>query len=256
MVSTVSQLLQYYDRQRAAAGLTGPSRGVLWAHNSHLGDARHTEVRRAREWNVGQLVREQYGLAQCFNVGFTTFDGTVSAARSWGAERETMTVSSALAGSYEELLHRVASLAQQQPAEQRRQERDFALLFRSNGSAAADRAAVAHLAVERLERAIGVQYVKRTERQSHYMVRLRQQRSLPLTDIPLTLTRPVELWPATLRSTLSAACSSCLFEVRCCPSVGDRSVSSAASSILSFTSTAPVLWSAHRTLQSLDAVTH
>ena len=174
MVSVISHLLQYYDRQRVASGLRGCARGVVWAHNSHLGDARHTVVKRSREWNVGQLVREQYGLAGSFNIGFTTFDGTVSAARRWGAERETMTVNPAVQGSYEDIMHRVATLPQtaddSREAKREERERDFVLLFRSNGTAQPNPAAVQHLAQERLERAIGVQYVRSTELQSHYMV--------------------------------------------------------------------------------------
>lgn len=174
MVSTVSYLLHYYDRQRAAAGMKGQSRGMMWAHNSHLGDARYTVVSRAREWNVGQLVREQYGMDNSFNIGFTTYDGTVSAARKWGAERETMTVNPGLQGSYEDVMHCVATLPQsvdeRKEAKQHEQERDFALLFRSNGAAQPDTAAAQHLSSERLERAIGVQYIKKSELQSHYMV--------------------------------------------------------------------------------------
>ena len=173
MTTTIEHLLRYHDQQRAAAGLSGPSRGIVWAHNSHLGDARHTVVSRSREWNVGQLVREQYGMAATFNIGFTTYDGTVSAAKQWGAERETMTVNPAVPGSYEDVMHRVAALpqrAEQKEEKHQSTERDFALLFRSNGQAQPSETAVRLLGSERRERAIGVQYVKRTELQSHYMV--------------------------------------------------------------------------------------
>ena len=175
MVTTLEHLLRHHDEKRAKAGLSSsPSRGIVWAHNSHLGDSRATELSRAREWNVGQLVRERWGVQQSFSIGFTTYDGTVSAARRWGGDRETMTLNPALPGSYEDVMHAVATSARRR--EEGKEEkggddslRDFAVVLRSNGLMAADRAAVKALEPRRLERAVGVQYVKHTERQSHYI---------------------------------------------------------------------------------------
>ncbi|HEX7679667.1 MAG TPA: erythromycin esterase family protein [Thermoanaerobaculia bacterium] len=120
---------------------------VVWEHNSHLGDARATEMSKRGELNVGQLIRERYG-DDARSIGFTTWSGTVTAASDWDGPAERKRVRPALAGSYEALFHEFAGL-------------NFLLPLRSNPSAD-----VLHDA--RLERAIGVIYVPETERQSHY----------------------------------------------------------------------------------------
>jgi erythromycin esterase-like protein len=121
---------------------------VVWEHNSHIGDARATEMGQSGELNVGQLVREKYG-REAVLIGFTTYSGTVTAASDWGAPAERKRVRPALAGSYEELFHRVGVLR-------------FLLPLR-NG-----REILAGLREPRLERAIGVIYRPETERLSHY----------------------------------------------------------------------------------------
>src|SRR5437868_14238718 len=77
---------------------------VVWAHNSHLGDARATEMGERGEQNVGQLVRERYG-GEAVLVGFTTHHGTVTAASDWDGPAERQRVRPALAGSYEAMFH-------------------------------------------------------------------------------------------------------------------------------------------------------
>jgi erythromycin esterase-like protein len=121
---------------------------VVWAHNSHLGDARYTSMGRAGEWNLGQLVREEYG-DSAFLVGFTTWGGEVTAAQNWDSTAERMRVRPALEGSYEDLFHRVGIGR-------------FTLPLRSLG------AELGSLHDERLERMIGVVYRPQTERFSHY----------------------------------------------------------------------------------------
>jgi erythromycin esterase-like protein len=136
-------------------GWRGPAaKVVVWAHNSHLGDARATQMGTRGEWNVGQLVRERYG-RDAVLVGFTTYEGTVTAASNWDAPAERKRVRPALPGSYEALFHDAGP------------ER-FLLTLRDG-----DRAAAA-LRQPRLERAIGVIYRPETERTSHYF-----QASLP-----------------------------------------------------------------------------
>jgi len=144
MVETLAALVEHLDR--TAGGR--PTKAVVWAHNSHLGDARATQMGARGEWNVGQLVREQYG-DEARNVGFTTYDGTVTAASDWDAPSECKCVRPALAGSYEALFHAV-----DQPR--------FLLTLRDGGEVAEA------LRRPRLERAIGVIYRPRTERMSHY----------------------------------------------------------------------------------------
>lgn len=126
----------------------GGGKMVVWAHNSHLGDARATEMRNCGEWNVGQLMREKFG-SNVFNIGFSTYTGTVTAARNWGDPAETRRVRPGLPGSYEALFHDVGLGS-------------FWLDLRNGGEAAQV------LKTERLQRAIGVIYRPETERGSHY----------------------------------------------------------------------------------------
>ena len=119
----------------------------MWAHNSHLGDARATDRSRYGEWNLGQLVRERY--ARSVLVGFTTYTGTVTAASDWGGTHETKRVRPALARSYEALFHEAGIPA-------------LIATF------AGDDQLSAEFRTERLERAIGVIYRPETERLSHY----------------------------------------------------------------------------------------
>ncbi len=132
-----------------------PPKVVVWAHNSHVGDARATELGEGGELNLGQLVREKYGDAAKL-IGFTTYSGTVLAASDWGEPAERKPVRPALAESYEALFHDVGL------------PRFFLPLTTGDVSTA--------LAAPRLERAIGVVYRPETERQSHYFdARLAQQ---------------------------------------------------------------------------------
>ncbi len=125
-----------------------PARIVVWAHNSHVGDARATEVGADGQLTLGQLVREGYGEPGVL-IGFTTYSGTVTAASEWGAVAERKVVRPALNGSIEELLHEV-----DRP--------EFVV------SALVSREAAEPLDTVRLGRAIGVIYQPATERQSHY----------------------------------------------------------------------------------------
>jgi erythromycin esterase-like protein len=128
--------------------IPGASDGtVVWAHNSHLGDARATEMSRRGEVNVGQLVRERYG-RDVFSIGFSTYDGTVTAASDWDAPAERKRVRPGLAGSYERTFH--------ESGEDR-----FWLDLGERDVASALRGAL-------LQRAIGVIYRPETERWSHY----------------------------------------------------------------------------------------
>ncbi|MGZ5092462.1 MAG: erythromycin esterase family protein [Burkholderiales bacterium] len=122
---------------------------VVWAHNSHLGDARATEMGQRRgELNVGQLVRERHG-RDAVLVGFTTHHGTVTAANDWGEPAKRKSVRPALPGSYELIFHGT-------------QLERFMLDLRTGNDATRG------LRYGRLERAIGVIYRPGTERMSHY----------------------------------------------------------------------------------------
>jgi erythromycin esterase-like protein len=141
MIDTLRALDAHLARGRQ------PPRIAVWAHNSHLGDARATDMGRAGEWNVGQLAREHYA-RDAVLVGFTTHHGTVTAASDWGGAAELKRVRPGLAGSCEALFH-AAELAR------------FALVLRGNGK-------LAPLDLPLLQRAIGVIYLPESERASHY----------------------------------------------------------------------------------------
>jgi erythromycin esterase-like protein len=137
------------DALAAHLGMAGkPARIVVWAHNSHVGDARHTSMGEAGEWNVGQLMRERHG-DRAVLIGFTTYTGTVMAASAWGERGKVQRVLPALPGSFSALFHDTGT-------------RDFLLLLRGN------REIAEALDEPRLERAIGVVYLPQTERESHY----------------------------------------------------------------------------------------
>jgi erythromycin esterase-like protein len=142
MAETLQALVEHLGRHG------GQAKVAVWAHNSHLGDARATEMGQRGELNVGQLAREKYG-RDAVLVGFTTHHGTVTAASDWGGRAERKRVRPALPGSYEAMFH--ASQAAR-----------FLLIWNESD------ALTQRLRASRLERAIGVIYRPHTERQSHY----------------------------------------------------------------------------------------
>jgi erythromycin esterase len=91
---------------RLGAHLGPSSKALIWEHNTHVGDARGTDMARAGMVNVGQLLRERYGSKRVALVGMASFAGTVIAAHAWGETEQTMEVPCAMVGSHEELLHR------------------------------------------------------------------------------------------------------------------------------------------------------
>jgi len=122
---------------------------IVWAHNSHVGDSAAMAHRAERdEITIGHLCRERHARDTVL-VGFTTYTGTVTAASDWGGSAERKVVRPALPGSYEALFHSVGVPS-------------FVMLLDDLGEA------TAALNEPRLERAIGVVYRPRTERQSHY----------------------------------------------------------------------------------------
>jgi len=134
---------------------------ILWAHNSHLGDARQTDAGQRRgEWNVGQLIRERFGLSRTFNIGFSTYTGTVTASKSWDKPANCQKVRNGMFDSYEHVLHN---------ATENWEHKDYYLLFRSNNkNVPINVELVDALMTPRLERYIGVIYRSDTEKASHY----------------------------------------------------------------------------------------
>ena len=127
-----------------------PAKIVVWAHNSHLGDARATEMGERGEWNVGQLVREKHGENETRLIGFTTYAGTVTAASNWDEPAQVKKIRPALKNSCELLFHET-EIAR------------FFLNLRENEVRKI-------LSEPLLERAIGVIYRPENERLSHYFV--------------------------------------------------------------------------------------
>lgn len=96
MSLTLNNLLDYY----------GPdARIIVWEHNTHVGDARATDMVRDGMVNVGQLEREKHGVEDVYIVGFGTNSGKVLAATSWGSKVQTMTIPSGRRNSWEYILH-------------------------------------------------------------------------------------------------------------------------------------------------------
>jgi erythromycin esterase-like protein len=124
-----------------------PAKIVVWAHNSHLGDARATQMGERGEFNLGQLVRQRFK-KEAVLIGFTTYEGTVTAASDWDAPAERKNVRPGHFDSFEALFHEVDA------------PRFYLNLSDSDISSA--------LRDERLERAIGVIYRPETELASHY----------------------------------------------------------------------------------------
>ena len=89
--------------------LHGPdAKAIIWEHNTHVGDARYTDMARSGMVNVGQLVREHYGEQNTFIVGFGSYKGSVIAADEWGDPMEKMEVPPAPRGTWEHLLHEIS----------------------------------------------------------------------------------------------------------------------------------------------------
>ncbi len=139
LFETLNALMRYHQLK----GIEKPKM-IIWAHNSHIGDARATQMSLQGEYNIGQLAKEAFG-AGAVSIGFTTYEGTVSAAADWHAPVERKNVRAAIADSYEVLFH-AAHL------------NDFYLLFNAEKI----------VPDQLLERAIGVVYRPETERLSHY----------------------------------------------------------------------------------------
>lgn len=156
---------------------------VVWAHNSHLGDARATEMGDDGELNVGQLVRERHGTDSVL-IGFSTYTGTVTAASDWDEPAQRKLVRPALAGSYEALFH----------------DAGIPNLYLDLGM---PNDATAALEDPRLQRAIGVIYRPETERMSHYFqARLPHQFDVLLHYDETRAVEPLERTPLWVRGEL------------------------------------------------------
>jgi protein-L-isoaspartate(D-aspartate) O-methyltransferase len=140
MFDTLENLLAHHGPE---------SKGIVWAHNSHVGDANATEMSQRGEHNLGQLCKDRFGRG-AYSIGFGTDSGTVAAASDWDGPMQIKAVRPAIEDSYERLCHESGAPR-------------FLLPLRDGAAAA-----VQGLSKARLERAIGVIYRPETERASHY----------------------------------------------------------------------------------------
>jgi erythromycin esterase-like protein len=141
MADTLDALMAHLDRQ------VGRSKVAVWAHNSHIGDARATQMGEEGEFNLGQLARERHE-GETILIGFSTYSGTVTAASDWGADAERKYVRPGFPGSFEALFH----------------DTDIPnFLLTLPGKEMNDL-----LRQPRIQRAIGVIYRPQSERLSHY----------------------------------------------------------------------------------------
>jgi erythromycin esterase len=141
MIETLSRLRKFYGKGAKA---------IVWEHNTHIGDARYTDMHAAGMINVGQLLREEMGMKGVVLVGFGSYQGTVIAGEEWGAEMEVMDVPPARGGSIEDLLHQDS-------------DEDRLLIFDRNKQQRFD--------VILPHRAIGVVYRPELESRGNYMPR-------------------------------------------------------------------------------------
>lgn len=144
MMETLDALREHIGKRKGS-----PAKIAVWAHNSHLGDARATEMGEHGQLNLGQLVRERYAPEETFLLGFSTYTGTVTAASDWDGPAELKKVVPSRPDSFEYLFHDSGL-------------ENFLLPIRGRDKVQAA------LAERRLERAIGVIYRPDTERVSHY----------------------------------------------------------------------------------------
>lgn len=96
MADTLDRLMAFHGPQAKA---------IVWAHNTHVGDARFTDMARAGMFNIGQLARQRHGQEGVMLAGFGSHRGSVVAGREWGAPMETLPVPAARLGSWEAILH-------------------------------------------------------------------------------------------------------------------------------------------------------
>ncbi len=155
MMDTLTRLLKFTNQRNQKE-----TKVIVWAHNSHIGDASHTDMgKKKSEFNLGQLCREHFGPNHVYLLGFLGYTGTVTAAHDWDEPPATMKVNPALPGSVEFILHERFPFKNQ------------ILIFKSlkkGTKSTADEQQCQTFSKPLLERFIGVVYRPSTEKVSHY----------------------------------------------------------------------------------------
>mmetsp|Transcript_19697 Transcript_19697/g.40152 ORF Transcript_19697/g.40152 Transcript_19697/m.40152 type:complete len:276 (-) Transcript_19697:230-1057(-) len=200
-VQTCLRLIEFHRPLGSVEDVPQDVKVVLWAHNSHVGDARATELGSREEWNLGQMMRTTFGDDKVFLCGFGTHSGQVTAATEWGGEPQSFELNEPEEGSIDDVMHRALLQMRQKrdtphsEAGGQRQEgsrgvepaelNTMLLLLKDPCEASTPQGEaegeLSPLAEERLaatreafnqprrQRAIGVQYKKETEATSHYV---------------------------------------------------------------------------------------
>lgn len=101
MMETLNRLLQFHAPD---------AKGIVWEHNTHIGDARATSMKREGMVNIGQLAREQLGINRVYLCGFCSYKGSVIAGNEWGANMQEKEVPEAREGSIEYILHKESNV--------------------------------------------------------------------------------------------------------------------------------------------------
>ena len=140
MMDTLDRLMKHHGTD---------ARCIVWEHNTHIGDARYTDMVDIGEINVGQLARERHGEKDVFIIGFSTYKGSVVAGREWNAQMQIMAVPEARAGSWDEIFHTINKY-------------DKLFIFRSGKP-------TEHILEMRGQRAIGVVYNPEIDRFANYV---------------------------------------------------------------------------------------
>jgi erythromycin esterase len=193
MVSSSTESWNIRDRHMAQTlkrllELHGPdSKAIVWEHNTHVGDARYTDMAREGMVNVGQLVRKEYGEENVFIVGFGSYSGSVIAADQWGAPLKKKNVPEAMQRSWEYLLHSDSAA-------------DKIILSKDIRDNKTLKKTIGH-------RAIGVVYNPKYEYVGNYVpsiipkrydafLYIDQTQALHPIDIPLRTNEPPDLYPS------------------------------------------------------------
>lgn len=142
MFKTLLNIKNYLETR-----LEKPAKIIVWAHNSHVGNASATEFTSYGETNLGEMVKKEFA-NKSYIIGYSTYSGSVTAASVWGGAEEVKDLQPALENSYEALFHKLNN--------------NFMLLLHNNPEL------FQHLSHTRLQRAVGVIYLPETERMSHY----------------------------------------------------------------------------------------
>jgi erythromycin esterase-like protein len=150
MMDTLKRLMEFHGKQ---------AKSIVWAHNTHIGDAKYTDMAEAKMLNIGQLVREHAGDEKAALVGFGTYQGTVIAAKEWGEKMERMHVPPAVDGSWDSMIHELSK------------GHNILLLFGDNTEESVTRKVLAEeIRNKRLgQRAIGVVYNPEYEKYGNYV---------------------------------------------------------------------------------------